>query len=403
MFHSILYFLLGFLSAAFLALAAAPTVWRRAVTLTRRRVEASMPMTQNEILAERDRLRADHAMAVRRLEMGIQSAREKAATQAVEIGRNRDEMKRLADELAAAAGRIEELEGEGEAMREEIARRGEELELLSKRLAEADSKLEERQRELDDLGRQHRETSISASNLQIDLVARETAVEKLAGDISILREEKREQAGLVRSMARELREAREQLKAEASHAADLDRRLQRTIATLAEREEKLDQREREIQRMRDHMKKASPAVAAEPAAEAEAPADNTGDGAWTGAPGALPEAVVARLTAERGKLEERLKRMARENRRLREATNGAGAGNASGMEQENAVLRDRISSLAAEVVALTMKIEGDGSGVRNALNGALEGDADREARENGTVPSIADRIRALQHRDSAVQ
>lgn len=402
MFHSILYFLLGFLSAAFMALAAAPAVWRRAVALTRKRVEASMPMTQNEIQADKDRLRADYAMTIRRLEMGIGSAREKSATQAAEIGRSRDEINRLASEIEAASARIEGLEGDGETMRAEIARRVEEVGLLGDRLAEADRKLGQRERDLDALSRLHREASMSASNLQIDLVARETEVEKLAGDISMLREEKREQAGLMRSMTRELREVRELHKAEAQHAADLDRRLQKTIARLAEREEKLDQREREIQRMRNDPKTA-------PAEMADEPSEPGNSGQRAGATpettrSAMPEAVVARLTAERGKLEERLRRMARENRRLRQASNGAGVGNASSMEEENAALRDRIGSLAAEVTSLTMRLEGEDSSVRKALNGAIESGADHGTHRQGDSPmSIADRIRELQHRDGAVQ
>lgn len=403
MFHSILYFTLGFLSAAFVALAAAPAIWRRAVTLTRRRVEASLPMTANEIQADKDRLRADYAMTIRRLEMGAKAVREKAAVQAAEIGRNRDEIKSLSAELDAAQGRIGELEDDGEVLRGEVARRAEELRLLTDRLAETDRQLQERSRDLDDLGRLHRETSISASNLQIDLVAKETEVEKLSGDLSLMREEKREQAAHMREMARELRAAREAQKAEAQRAADLDKRLQKAIARLAEREEKLDQRERELQRMRDDMKKTSEAgmfAASAATAIARTPDEPAGEGSnWSG--GQDNDRIIARLTDERSRLEERLTRMARENRRLREASNGAGQGG-GGAAQENAALRDRITMLAAEVVNLTMRLEGEESPARKALNGALNGHGDSERDPEAPI-SIADRIKALQHRSGAVQ
>ena len=49
MIQSTLFFILGFLCAAFLALLVGPAVWRRAVNLTTKRIEASMPLTLNEI------------------------------------------------------------------------------------------------------------------------------------------------------------------------------------------------------------------------------------------------------------------------------------------------------------------------------------------------------------------
>ncbi len=69
MIQSILFFALGFLCAGFLALMVAPAVWRRAVRLTRRRIEASVPLSLGEIQADKDRIRAEFAMSIRRLEM----------------------------------------------------------------------------------------------------------------------------------------------------------------------------------------------------------------------------------------------------------------------------------------------------------------------------------------------
>jgi len=56
-----LIFILGFLSAVFLTVLVAPAIWRRAVALTHRRVEAALPLSLNEIRADKDALRAEHA------------------------------------------------------------------------------------------------------------------------------------------------------------------------------------------------------------------------------------------------------------------------------------------------------------------------------------------------------
>ncbi len=83
MIQSILFFSLGFLCAGFLALMVAPAIWRRAVVLTRKRIEASVPLSLTEIQADKDRMRAEFAMSTRRLEMSIKQFREKAAAQVV--------------------------------------------------------------------------------------------------------------------------------------------------------------------------------------------------------------------------------------------------------------------------------------------------------------------------------
>ncbi len=64
MFEGVLYFVLGFLAAALLALMVSPAIWNRAVTLTRRRIESSVPLTLNEVQADKDQLRAEFAMSI---------------------------------------------------------------------------------------------------------------------------------------------------------------------------------------------------------------------------------------------------------------------------------------------------------------------------------------------------
>jgi len=86
-----LYFLLGFLSSGLLALIIAPAIWGRAVRLTRRRIEASQPLTLAEIRADRDQLRADFAVTSRRLELNIADLRNKAANQRIAVSRTQAE------------------------------------------------------------------------------------------------------------------------------------------------------------------------------------------------------------------------------------------------------------------------------------------------------------------------
>src|SRR3954451_10822282 len=78
---------LGFLLATLLALALAPAFRRRIERLTIERLRASMPLTEAEIKADKDRLRAQFAIRVHKLEQEIEKFRMAAARQLVDINR----------------------------------------------------------------------------------------------------------------------------------------------------------------------------------------------------------------------------------------------------------------------------------------------------------------------------
>ena len=76
-----------------------PLVHERAVRITKRHLVEATPLAINEIQADKDRLRAEFAMSVRRLEVNIETMRTKAASQCGEISRQSVEINRLRVEL----------------------------------------------------------------------------------------------------------------------------------------------------------------------------------------------------------------------------------------------------------------------------------------------------------------
>ena len=111
MIESIMFFLAGFLLASLLGLALISSVHHRAVRLTQRRLEDAIPVSLTEIQADRDRLRAEFAMSIRRLEMTVEQLEATVTNQRGEIARKGEAIARLkaqlneknaiADELAA--------------------------------------------------------------------------------------------------------------------------------------------------------------------------------------------------------------------------------------------------------------------------------------------------------------
>jgi hypothetical protein len=93
--ESIMYMGIGFLLAALIAVLAIPLVHSRAERLTIRRLEASLPQSVAEVQADKDLLRADHAISTRRLELKVEHLTVELAGRLVELGKKQDAVNRL--------------------------------------------------------------------------------------------------------------------------------------------------------------------------------------------------------------------------------------------------------------------------------------------------------------------
>jgi hypothetical protein len=88
---------IGLLAGCLLTLLFVSAVHRRAVRLTRQQLTDATPLTAKEIQAEKDQLRAQFAMSVRRLEIGMEDMRVKAVSRSVD--KQHAEISRLQVEL----------------------------------------------------------------------------------------------------------------------------------------------------------------------------------------------------------------------------------------------------------------------------------------------------------------
>jgi chromosome segregation ATPase len=378
--QSILFFILGFLCSGFLALMVAPAIWRRAVTLTRRRIEASVPLSLAEIQAEKDRMRAEMAMTIRRLEMSVKSLREKAAAQAVEIGRGHEELKRLSRERDERNDGLSQSETKAGELEAELKRHHERSQDLAGKLAEAEEALKTKTLELERVSRLYDEASFDASSRQIELVARESEVENLSGELTELRAVRTQAEQRRQQMEAEIRSSRQALEEEKQRADRLERENARLAASL-------DQ----------------PAQASNAGPEDGPETALPGHDASAGERGDDAGAVLAELTADRDRLQERLDETIRENRRLKErsiAREGSVQSAGIGGGQEDALLREQMTNLAAEVIRLAARLEGPDSPIDKALSGPAAVDQD-DGDPGRRITSLADRVRALQRAAAA--
>jgi hypothetical protein len=85
--YAIMLVTLGAAGTALLGFLIGPAFWRRAVRLTTRRIKESMPLSEAEVRADRDRLRAEFATELFRLEQKVERARLVEARHAIELAR----------------------------------------------------------------------------------------------------------------------------------------------------------------------------------------------------------------------------------------------------------------------------------------------------------------------------
>src|SRR5438045_52609 len=136
---------LGFLTAALLTVFLSPLYRRRVARLTTDALKRSMPLTESEIRADKDRLRAEYAIRIHKLEMRVEEAADASARQMVELNRRDAAISGLETELSGQRTALEEHENARRVLEQTIMDR---LPKVEHRLAEARKLLFQRDREI---------------------------------------------------------------------------------------------------------------------------------------------------------------------------------------------------------------------------------------------------------------
>jgi chromosome segregation ATPase len=149
--ENIMYFALGLLVAGLVALVIMPAVWKRAVRLTKRRIEAATPITMAEFRADKDQLRAEFALSTRRLEMNVEALRKRLAEQLSDVNQKRTDLGALKAERENHLAVVRELEAREVELRARILELEKDGADLANRLRKRDRELETRAAEIETL------------------------------------------------------------------------------------------------------------------------------------------------------------------------------------------------------------------------------------------------------------
>jgi chromosome segregation ATPase len=421
MVEPIMYLAIGFLVSMLFGLMIVPLVHNRAVRLTTKRMEAATPLSMAEIQADKDQLRAEFAMSARRLEMSVDQLKSKTTSQLAELGKKSDAINRMKLELGEKNATIFSLEARDKAMREQLRATEEEFAAKTEALRTAEQALKDKQNLLAKLNAELSDRSMMAESRQVELVAVRAQIDELKNRVTDAEKEfsttqarLQQERGESEKATRELGEARSRVENLSQRVTDLDRQLILQVkeaemlgnrvndleARLATQGKLLAERDYENRQLRQ----------ANEAAERTA-GELRNEIAALGGGGKSP--VFEKLRTEKAAVEEQL-RIARDERaRLQRDINAIQQQAESSWateRMENALLRERINDIAAEVAKLAMQLEGPNSPIEAMLatepaippmvarpaNGALPSGATAGGGDGEGGGTLAERIRALQ-------
>jgi hypothetical protein len=146
--QSIMLIALGFLSAVLLAMMLAPAYRNRAVRLATQRLKERLPLSEEEVRADKDRLRAEYAITVHKLEMKVDQAKLERARNTIEIHRRDGQISQLEQERTRLLALVDENMNARRVLEQTVADR---LPKVEARLNEAKTILFNRDREIADL------------------------------------------------------------------------------------------------------------------------------------------------------------------------------------------------------------------------------------------------------------
>ncbi|MEM9732761.1 MAG: hypothetical protein AAF903_04645 [Pseudomonadota bacterium] len=413
MLESGLFFTLGFLCSLLLALMVAPAIWRRAVVLTRQRIESSVPLTLNEIQADKDQLRAEFAMSTRRLELSLEGLKERAAEQLIEINRRRDEMLLLEEQENRKTARIADLEAQANEMRTEMKIAEDKLAQTDLDLAATQAKLEERALAYENLETKYQQTVDEFDGRKIEMVARETRIDAEQDSARENREKLKALEAEKRATTSEMKELRAKLAKEKKRAEGAEEKIAKLQTQLADMEIRLERRDSDLTALRAKSGNSSSEVsrlqktldktlAEKVKLEAElSDAALRTEALLKDASEENVENAIASFESDRRRATDRITELEKERDALKVelSTMQMASGEDWELERrENAIVRERINDLAAQVTAMTAALEGPDSPINQAL-GKQEGVFSKvkgKGKPKIQVETLADRIRALQ-------
>lgn len=262
MIEFVLLFALGFLAAALVALIVAPVIQRRIVSLTERRIRASVPLSAAEIRAEKDLARAAYAAETARLSVDLKHNRDQL-TQSVAHGtRLSNDLVALRAEKLSVEKSLEERDDSIRALNAKVNERDITITTLTGNFNDAARLTEALKHEL--AGRDDKINRLGAEmeELRIDIATLDTEAENFKAQIRELRDERNVLRDSLSKAGSANRDLEVRLQNNEERLAQNQAKLAQTITALTDRENALDRRSAEVERFKQKNRELSDEIRA---------------------------------------------------------------------------------------------------------------------------------------------
>jgi DNA repair exonuclease SbcCD ATPase subunit len=367
-----LLFGLGFLSALLIAMLVAPAVHRRIVVFTENRIRATVPISPQEVRAQRDMARAVYAAENARTKQELVQEKDKVVSLILQGDNLKDEIRRLSADNIELKAVAENLDVAAADLKSQLRQEESHIAELKAALEASEEESIGKDQDVERLKQQMELLVSKRDNTRIDLSTRETEVENLKFRVSALREERDNLRKDVRIQTARAKEAETRLANAEYRSTKLEDKLTKEVSLRTDKETALERRNEELTRLREKM---PPQNGSQPNSALK---QDVGAAAKPSmkAPVSKPD--------EDADNEARIAQLAGDSRNRATALSERVANGKTTANDD--ALREEMATIAANMVAMTSLSEGKSSPINAMIAGKPA---------NGKRQSLASRARTL--------
>ncbi|MCZ7502841.1 hypothetical protein [Agrobacterium sp. ST15.13.015] len=386
---------LGFLTATLLALLIAPAIHRRIVAYTENRIRATMPISPQEVRAQKDMARALYAAENAKVRQELDTEREKNTSLRLANEAASSDAYRLGEQNRSFALKIEELTLEIGELRAALDAAEEHAGIIQANLAQQEQAANERASQMSDLTARLTNLTRELDDSKILAATRDLEAEQAKQSATRFRKEGETATRELQDVAARNKEAMTAVARESRKVTRLEEQVATLMAKNADLDTMLTLRNQEVARLKEQLaatggrandmiiRLPNPAVPVEKTTSPSQPPAPAPAAALETAPAAEEEAAPAMAAAEPAPpvvtepaasqgLEQEIEDIRNQGTALTERLlNVRGTGN-------DEPIRREIARIAAEMIALTAAQEGEKSPIPGLLAKA-SGSSGRES------------------------
>lgn len=252
-----LIFAMGFMAAALLVMLVAPAVHQRVVRYTENRLKATMPLSPQEIRAQKDMVRALYAAENAKTQHDLTREREKTIGLTLKNETLSGDAARLVAETKELKVQIEDMSTEAADLRSRLRRGDVEMSTMRETLKRVEIAAAAKDVELEDRAHRIARLISDIDTMRIEAMSRDTEIDTLKTRIQGMRDEREDLRRENKLLGKRAKDAELRLAQEEHKVLRLEDVLARDAAERADASSLVERRTRELRDLRAKLKTAN--------------------------------------------------------------------------------------------------------------------------------------------------